>query len=487
ASSAEQKAQQINDTLQRLDQLAQRQQQMAQTASPQQAAEQRWQQDLLRREAQQLQQQLQKLAQSAAAAAAASAAGRSSPSSSSSSSPASGQNSAASAAQAALNRLRDANQAMQRAASPGESSTQAAADARQAAEALRQARDALSRLQQQNAGDRLTGMKSEAGQLAQEQKQQADQVRQFIATHKQPTQPQMSQLIQGRQHVSNRFDQLEKQLRAAAAELSSSQPGTSGKIRSALDAADGNDLGTRLQRSADWLRNGDFSDQNETALTHDLQQLSEDLGQAQRALGKAQGSASNAALANAMNQLEQLRQQIARLGGNGNPAASQNGGRNGAGTANRQTGSVPGTRNGYNSDRVGNAAAGGYRDQYGNGGYDLGNTHITGQAVAPQAGPNPSDTQRAIEQDLAALNRLRPALPQDAATQRQFQDLIRMTKGLDPSRFPGNPAMLAEMHQQLLSSVDALELQIRKRLDDSQGGQIRGRAPDPAPAGYGAA
>lgn len=491
ASSAEQKAQKINDALQKLDQLAQRQQQMAQAGSPQQAAEQRWQQDLLRREAEQLQQQLQQMAQNAAAAASAGQTGQASTSSTASpSSSSSGQSSAAAATQAALNRLRQANQAMQRAASPQESPAQAAADARQAAQALEQARDALSRLQQQNAGDRLAGMQSEAGQLAQEQKRQADQVRQLIATHKQPTQQQMNQLIQGRQAVSSRFDQLEKQLRAAAAELNSSQPGASGRIRSALDAADGNDLGTRLQRSADWLRNGDFSDQNETALTQDLRQLSRNLGQAQAALGSAKGSASNAALASAMDQLERLRQQIAQLGGNGNPAAGSSGRsgvRGGATNGNRQSGPIAGGQNGYNSGRVGNAPGGGYRYQYGNGGYDLGNTHIVGQAVAPQAGPNPADMQRAIQQDLDALNRLRPALPQDAATQRQIQDLIHMTQGLDPSRFPGNPAMLAEMHQQLLSSVDALELQIRQRLDDSQGGQIRGRAPEPVPAGYAAA
>lgn len=501
ASTAEQKAQAISDTLQKLDQLAQRQQQMAQPGSPQQAAEQRWQQDLLRREAQQLQQQLQQLAQNAASAAAASSSSSSSSSASSSSSTsrASSQNSAqaasVSATQNALNRLREANQAMQRAASPNESPAQAAADARQAAEALRQARDALARLQQQNSGDRLAGMASQASGLAEQQKQQADQVRQFIASHKEPTQQQMSQLIQGRQQVSNQFDQLEKQLRSAARDLNSSQPGASGKIRGALDAADGSDLGTRLQRSADWLRNGDFSDANESALTRDLQQLGQNLQQAQRALGNAQAGASNSALAGAMQQLESLRQQIARLGGNASPNPGQNpNGRAGGGNTqagqiaggNRQAGNAGGARNGYNSGRVGNAA-GGYRYQYGNGGFDLGNTHIVGQAVAPQAGPNPADTQRAIQQDLDALNRLHPALPQDADTQRAIQDLIRMTQGLDPSRFPGNPAMLAEMHQQLLSSVDALELQIRKKLDDSQGGQIRGRAPEPAPAGYDAA
>jgi len=40
------------------------------------------------------------------------------------------------------------------------------------------------------------------------------------------------------------------------------------------------------------------------------------------------------------------------------------------------------------------------------------------------------------------------------------------------------------MHQQLLSGVDALELRLRRQLDEKQGGTIRSTDPARVPAGY---
>ena len=44
---------------------------------------------------------------------------------------------------------------------------------------------------------------------------------------------------------------------------------------------------------------------------------------------------------------------------------------------------------------------------------------------------------------------------------------------LDLRRFPGNPAMVEELHQRLLSGIDTLELQLRRDLNEKQAGQIR--------------
>ena len=593
ASSQEQKAQTIDDTLKKLDELARRQQDLAQPQDQQQTAEQRWQQEMLRREAEQLQQQLQQLAQNgqqgqsgssqsaqgsqgsnnsassqngqrsnssqSAQGSNGSAGSPNSPSSNSSNA----QSAEGRAAAQALDRVRQAQQQMQRAASEAGNPRQQAADAAQAAENLRLARQALAGLQQQNADQRLAGMASEADQLAGEQKQQADQVRQMIASHANPDQRTVDNLVQGRQQISDQLDQLQTEMRNAARDLNGTQPAASDQLRNALQGLDGNDLTTRVQRSADWLRQGNFSDQSESSITHDLQQLGQQLRQSQQALSGTPGQANNAAIASAMDQIERLRQQIA--GGDANvrgqageqrgqgstnrqgPAGQQfqpgqlsrngqagqqsqqggqqtaqngggrNGGRQPGGSqasgsqasdsqagrggaqggraggngangriGNRVAGQNGGARNGYRDGPVGNqVAAGGDRNRnYGNGGYDFGNTHIVGQAVTPQQGPNPADTQRAIEQDLEALNNIRQSLPKDGATQRAVQDLIAQTRNLDPSRFPGNPEMVAEMHQELLHSMDTLELSLRKQLDKSQGGQIRGRDPQPAPPGY---
>ena len=40
------------------------------------------------------------------------------------------------------------------------------------------------------------------------------------------------------------------------------------------------------------------------------------------------------------------------------------------------------------------------------------------------------------------------------------------------------------MHQQLVSGVDALELQLRRELEENRGGTIRNTNPDKVPPGY---
>ena len=74
---------------------------------------------------------------------------------------------------------------------------------------------------------------------------------------------------------------------------------------------------------------------------------------------------------------------------------------------------------------------------------------------------------------------------QDSPEARQeLQSLIDQMRNLDPKRFPGNPALVEQMHQQLISNVDALELQLRRQLDEKQGGTIRNTDPAKIPAGY---
>jgi hypothetical protein len=134
---------------------------------------------------------------------------------------------------------------------------------------------------------------------------------------------------------------------------------------------------------------------------------------------------------------------------------------------------------------VGNPAGGaGDRGRNVLGGMDTGNTRITGRAVAPQQGPNPADTQREIDQGLNLLNQVRAAVQDSPEARQQLLSLIEQMRNLDPKRFPGNPALVEQMHQQLLSSVDALELQLRRQLDESRGGTIRNADPAKIPAGY---
>jgi hypothetical protein len=403
---------------------------------------------------------------------------------------------------------------------------------------LRQATDLLGGLQQQDAGGRLSSMAQTADQLAAEQKKQADHVRDLIAQQnaarasgqqqKPITAQEIDKMVNDRQKVSDDLAHLTQQMRGAARELAPTQPGASNKLRSALGAMDENDLGTRMQRSSDWLRGGSFSDPAETALSSDLQKLGQQVGEAARALGRGQPTSKDAELNRAMDDLSRLRDQLAGLGGRSGSQANSPGGQaqhgqsgqqqgqNGRGQPNGQSGQQgrggqqgqggqpgqggqgggqqqggqgggrePGQIGDRVAGQVGNPGGGaGNRNGNANGSLDTGNTRISGQAVAPQQGPNPADTQRQIEQGLSLLNQVRAAVQDSPEARQQLQSLIDEMRNLDPKRFPGNPALVEQMHQQLVSGVDALELQLRHQLDESRGGTIRNTDPSKVPAGY---
>ena len=481
-TSAEQKAREIDDALKKLDELAKRQEDLArQQRNGTQTAEQKWQQEMLQREAQQLQQQMeQELAQNGQQGQSGQQSGQSGQQSGQS-----GQQSGApsnqskeQAAQQALDRLRQANDDMKRAASQNAS----AADSRRAADRLRQATDLLGGLQQQDASGRLNSMAQTADQLAARQKQQADHVRDLMAQQNAartsgkpqsyPSPQEVERMVNDRQRVSDELARLTQQMRTAARELAPTQPAASGKLRSALEGMDENDLGTRMQRSSDQLRSGEFSDPAEAALTSDLQKLGQQVADASRALGSAQHASDDAALNRAMDDLSRLRDQLAGTPGRGRDQAGSGG-----------NGQQPGAIGNRLAGPVGNAGGG---NRQGNvfDNYDTGNTRISGRAIAPQEGPNPVDAQRQIEQGLNLLNQVRSAVQDSPEARQQLQALIDQMRKLDPSRFPGNPALVEQMRQQLVSNVDALELQLRRQLDEKQGGRIRNSDPAKVPAGY---
>jgi len=85
---------------------------------------------------------------------------------------------------------------------------------------------------------------------------------------------------------------------------------------------------------------------------------------------------------------------------------------------------------------------------------------------------------------LSELNQLRAIAKGDPAAEKQIQDLVKEMQKLDPSRFPGNPAMVEELHSKVLNDVDKLELQLRRDPNAPQVGQVRTAGATSVPAGY---
>jgi len=488
AGSANQRAEEIDDALKKLDELARREEELAgqQRNNSAQSFEQRWQQEMLRRDAEELQKQIEQLAKN-------SQQGQQGPTSSSGQSSTGQSNGSASQgspdprAQQALDRLRQASDDMRRAASKQQSE----AETRRAADRLREATNLLGGMQQQQASGRLDSMARDADGLLREQRDQADRLRKMVGQHGSPeaaqgpldSRQEQSKLADDRQRIADDLSRLQKQMRDAEHELASTQRPASSKLRDALGELEQNDLETRLQKTADWLRRGinPTSNATESEIGHGLERLSEQMRQAQQALGSG-GQQQGAETA--VDRLERLRNQLEALdpSGGGRNAQGRRRGQQGQGGQPGQPGS--GGQFGL-ADRFGDVQGGGDRNrQPGYWGVDTGNNSNLPQPVAPDNSPVPPDPERVYQQGLGELNQLRQSVANDPETLREVQELIREMQRLDPSRFPGNPALVEQLHTQVLSDVNKLELQLRRQQDDKQSGQIRSSDPLPMPSGY---
>jgi hypothetical protein len=139
-------------------------------------------------------------------------------------------------------------------------------------------------------------------------------------------------------------------------------------------------------------------------------------------------------------------------------------------------------RNGGNGDtRPGGGAVGG--TAWNN--FDTGNNTPRArgqqQAAPTDASGNPADTERSFEQSMRELNQLRQMVQSDPQAAKEVAELTRKMEHLDPGRFPGNPAMVEQMHREVLSSVDKLELQLQR---DGASTEARTGKPYAVPSGY---
>jgi hypothetical protein len=410
---------------------------------------------------------------------------------------------------------------------------QSADAARQAADRLREATNLLGGTQQQLASGKMDALAHEAQRLTEEERAQAGRINQLAnrqtdaaALDRDAMMARLQErdrLAQERQQLSDDLSKLQGNLRGAARELAPNQPGAAQKLRDALTQMDQSDLDNHVQRTADWLRRGINPNANgtEAEIAKGLQTLEQQLGQARQAMGEGQGKPGQRGAATgdevaALSQVERLRSQLEAMassaaaarqsGTNGRPAASgQNGqqpgqsGRAGtmgqssqratggqqptAGSADLggqgrpgQTGAQTGIQGG--DTRFGGGAAG---DAWGN--LNTGANRYTqgGQRPVPlDASGNPADSERSFQQGLRELKQLRQMVKDDPEAARAVQQLAQQMQRLDPARFPGNPALVEQMHREVLSSVDRLELQLnRSGATDAHTGR-----PDAVPSGY---
>jgi hypothetical protein len=530
ADSADQRAQDIDAALKKLDELARREEELAQNRNNSQTPQERWQQEMLRREAEQLQEKLKQMAQNSQG----SSQGGSAKSGQNSQSAGGGQNSNSQndsngsqqqsdgRAQQALNQLKQANDDMRRASEQPDG-----ADARRAAERLRQAQNLLNGMQQANNAGALDSLANEASRLSSDEKSQGDRIKslqqtaqRFQQSSSRPSeaeitkaQQELGSLVRDRQKQADDLAKLQNGLRAAEQKAATGDRATATKLRDALSKLDESDAATRIQRSADRLQSGYVpnDDSTEQQIESGMQQLSDAVRQAQQSAANNPQQNSETALnrvENLRDRLESLDRNFSRNGQNGQGGqdrqgqAGQNGnpsnangqpGQNaqGGGQMGRPQGpggNTPGGERGYQVGPRGGDAGGNYGSVDPGAWIDTGgqnyNNHVNTPEPSGAGYPNLGDTEQTIQQGISELSQLRDDLANDPEARDQVDALLKEMQNLDPKRFPGNPAMVEELHQKVLNDVDKLELQLRSKSDPAQAGQVRSTDPMPVPSGY---
>ncbi|MEZ2347269.1 hypothetical protein [Terriglobus sp. RCC_193] len=350
---------------------------------------------------------------------------------------------------------------------------------------------------------------------------------------------QRNQLASDRQELSDSLSKLQKNMRDAASGMASNQPDAAKKVRDALSEMDNSDLDNRMQRSADWLRSGINPNSNgtEKGIADGLSKLSQQLHAASGAVGSGNGQRTGDAgkpdQTAALGQVARLRSQLQAMqasrqgnglnrggsGQQGNDSQNRNGqqgqgqqqgngsqqgggaqsGQNGGGQSgnaqtagNRSGGALTrgNSRDGATDDRGGQLGDLGNRVNAGGGnrgtvfgGVNTGNNTYAGGGTAVGAkdtSDNPADTERNFQQSLRQLQALRGMVRDDPQAQKDLAELTRQMQNLDPKRFPGNPAMVEQMHSDVLRTVDRLELELQRSGETT----AHTGTPQTIPAGY---
>jgi hypothetical protein len=420
-NAANQRQQQIDEALQRLEQLAHRQQELAgQQKQKQQAFEQRWQQEQLRREAEELRQRMEQLMRQSSASSQSAQPSQSGQSSQQ-------QSSGDRMLRQAFDRLSRATDDMRQAASQPE---QREAGARRAAERLQEAQDILRGLRRNQSSSQLGELGDRSDKLFEQQRQFTEKMRQAFngqpASDPRGGKQETQRLASEKEQMARDLDRLQTDVQRAARALQGSQPQASGKLREGLSDVQQNEVQLRMKYAANWIRNGrgGFLTSGEALTTASLGKLRDQVRDAQQLVDKGgdKKQPGGDQADQALRQVEKAREGLER-------AAGQSG---------EQPGQAAGSRGGL--------------------------------------------TDSAIRQARRDLTQLRQQFSAPGDMNRVISDAIRQLDRFEKLPLAG-PEMDARIQREILPALEQIELQLRRKVEESKGG-ARNSSAERIPSGY---
>jgi hypothetical protein len=514
-SASDSRAKEIDAALQKLAELARRQQELANNKDQQQPFRQRWEQEMLRREAEKLQRQMEQLTRGDSSQQPQSGQqGQSSQSSQQGQQSQQSQQSASSGRigstadprlQQALDRLSRATDDMRQAENQqAGSSDQANAGQRRAGERLQEAHDILNGIQRQNAAQQLEDMAQKANQLAAHQTDYQNRMRQMFAEGAQPgqSQRQNSQMAGEKEQMADQLKQLEKQMGDTAQSLAGAKNPVSTKLREALSEAQQNELELHMRKGAEWIRQGQgmYTWVRESTVTMGLDHLRDQLQQAQAGLqqqgqpGKGPGDKGDiekalAQLEGMRNRMQQLTESQGQRGGKGQPQPGKGQSQQG------QSQQGQGQQQGQSQQGQGQQGQG-QQGQAGQGqSGQASNGSGVGQVAPGEPGGSPYGgvgnrggsgdvSPRGLEQgyreSLQDMGQLRDFI----RTHPEYSnEVLQLLHTMNPA-YVNDAELSQRIGREVIPQMERLELELRRQLDEKNSDQVRSAGAEHVPAGY---
>ena len=100
--------------------------------------------------------------------------------------------------------------------------------------------------------------------------------------------------------------------------------------------------------------------------------------------------------------------------------------------------------------------------------------------VNPQSG----DYQAQYTQTLRSLQQLQQQMKDDPATAKDIAALLQQMRQLDPYAFSNDPLLAQRIQAAVMANVEQVELELRRKVEDSKGGNIRSPGTEKVPPGY---
>ncbi|HLK17319.1 MAG TPA: hypothetical protein VKT81_00145 [Bryobacteraceae bacterium] len=507
-SASDSRAKQIDAALQKLAELARRQQELASKKDQQQGFRQKWEQEMLRREAEKLQRQMEQLTRGDSPQQQQSSSQQQGQQGQSGQPSQSGQQSQSSSQsnsqqqqqqqqqqrtgqtadprlQQALDRLARATEDMRQAESQqGSNSDQSNAGQQRASQRLQEARDILNGMQHQNASQQLDDMAQKAGQLAQHQNDFQNRLRQSFSGGQQPgeSQQQAGQMAREKEQMADQLKQLEKQMTETARSLAGAQNPVSNQLRDALSEAEQNELELRMRKAAEWIRQGQGMQTwvRESTVTMGLNKLRDQLQQAQAGMQQqgdpGKGAGDKADIEKALAQLEGMRNRMQQMTqGQGQKGDGQRGS-----TGKPQPGQGkqpgPGQEQGQGQPAEGQPGGQGQPSDSASNGAPYGG--VGNRGGSGEMAPN--NLERGYRESLRDMGQLRDFI----RTHPEYSgEVLQLMHSMSPA-YANDAELSQRIGREVIPQMERLELELRRQLDSKNSDQVRSAGAEHLPPGY---